>query len=66
LAAAAEGHERVLPDNRGRSEHKNYAAYYNDETLEHVAKKEAIVLAIWKLIAEGCRATADLRLKVGL
>jgi hypothetical protein len=65
-AQRAERHDRVLPENRGRAEHKNYAAYYDDELLEHVRSKEAIVLAIWEMVSKGCRTSADLKRCAGL
>lgn len=61
LAKMAESHEKVLPNEMGRSIHKNYDEYYSEQLMEYVIRVEEIILSIWNLISLGCRTTSDLR-----
>lgn len=66
VAARAEHHERVLPANRGRMEHKDFDRYYDSELLDHVRLKEAIAMQFWKMATDGCRTAADFQRCAGL
>ena len=61
LANMAKSHEKVLPNAKGRSIHKNYEVYYSEPLQEYVAHVEGIGVSIWNMMASGCRTTSDLQ-----